>query len=233
MKKHLEFHGIPSFEKISAIDYKDFVSLDENNQGYIDYEKVKKGNLLEKIKTKRDYYIIETLPELFPYDYKKIRMTLPEVCVTQSHRKAWKEAMNYDYSLILEDDVTFTSKIPPLLNYIENDFNINFDIFLLGWAIQDETNTSDVNILSPYIIRKINRALFLHAYVITKDMAKKLYESTIIGSVDSYLSDLYQNINCYGVYASSQTEGHLPDNIHFADIEKHRLVIEDIFEIKD
>jgi len=224
MKNHLNFHNIPSFERIQAIDYKNFVYLDKNNEECIDEEKVNQSNLLEKIKTK-DFYLDGIIDKLFTSQFTEEGMTLSEVCVAKSHQKAWKEAMNYDYSLILEDDITFTSSMPPLLNYIENEFNINFDIFLLGWAFERGTNISYLEIFSPYVTRRIHYALFLHAYVITKDMAKKLYESTILGPVDEYLAGLYQNINCYGIYAASQTENHLTDNIHFAELKNNKLLI--------
>jgi len=230
MKKHLEFHGIPSFEKISGIDYKDFISIDENNQEYIDYQKINKTDLLEKIQT--EYVCLhrgqDELLQLKHYDKENdlLKMTLSEVCVAKSHKKVWKEAMNYDYSLILEDDITFTQRIPPLLNHIENEFNVNFDIFLLGWAIGYATNMFFLeNINTSYLIQKINYALCLHAYIVTKDMAKKLYESTIIGPVDEHVAALYENINCYGMYASLQTENDLIDNAHSSDPVKSRLII--------
>lgn len=226
MKKHLEFHDIPDFERISAVDYKDFVSLDENNQEYIDYEKINKTDLLEKIKTRQDFYLDGIMDQIFSIPNEDKRMTISEACVAKSHQKAWKEAMNYDYSLILEDDITFTSKMPPLLNYIENELNINFDIFLLGWATQHGPKLSNADIaFSPYTLLKIDSALLLHAYIITKNMAKQLYDATFFGPVDEYLSDLYSSINCYGIYAASQTETHLTDNIHFSDLKNPRLVI--------
>lgn len=230
MKKHLQFHEIPSFERISGIDYKDFVSLDENGKEYIDYQKINKTDLLENIKTKyfcphRNQYELLNL-EHYDKENDLLRMSLSEVCVAKSHKKVWKEAMNYDYSLILEDDITFTSRMPPLLNYIENEFNMDFDIFLLGWAVGYGTDMFYVeNIDSPYILQKIEYALCLHAYVVTKDMAKRLYESTIEGPVDEYVAGKYQDINCYGVYASSQTENDLIDNAHSSDPISSKLII--------
>jgi len=230
MKKHLEFHGIPSFEKISAIDYKNFVSLDENNQEYIDYEKINKTDLLENIKTKyfcphRDQY---ELSKLTNYDKENdlLSMSLPEVCVAKSHKKAWKEAMNYDYSLILEDDITFTCRIQPLLDYIENQTEINFDVYLLGWlAGYAEQSLYVEDVKFEYPLQKIKYALCLHSYVLTKDMAKKLYESTIQGPVDEYMALLYEDINCYGTNASCQTETDIIDNVHSSKDSNKRLII--------
>jgi GR25 family glycosyltransferase involved in LPS biosynthesis len=231
MKNHLQFHEIPSFEKISAIDYKDFVSLDKNNEEYVDYEKINKTDLLENMETKyfcpsRDQFELLGFKH---YDRENdlLTMSLTEVCVAKSHKKAWKEAMNYDYSLILEDDITFTHRMPPLLNYIQNECNLNFDIFLLGWATGD--HASDIqyleNINSPYVLQKIEYAIFLQAYVLTKDMAKRLYESTIIGPVDEHVAALYQEINCYGISASSQTQIELTDNRHSSENLKNGLIM--------
>lgn len=230
MKSHLQFHEIPSFEKISAIDYKDFTSLDENNQEYVDYEKINKTNLLENVETKyfcphRDQFELLGLKH---YDKENdlLTMSLTEVCVAKSHKKAWKEAMNHDYSLILEDDITFTHRMPSLINYVQNEFNLNFDVFLLGWAVGYANDMQYLeNTNSPYILQKIEYALCLQSYILTKDMAKRLYESTIIGPVDEYLAGLYQDINCYGIHASSQTQIELIDNRHSSENLKNGLIM--------
>lgn len=230
MKNHLQFHEIPSFEKISAIDYKDFTSLDENNQEYVDYEKINKTNLLENVETKyfcphRDQFELLGLKH---YDKENdlLTMSLTEVCVAKSHKKAWKEAMNHDYSLILEDDITFTHRMPSLINYVQNEFNLNFDVFLLGWAVGYANDMQYLeNTNSSYVLQKIEYALCLQSYILTKDMAKRLYESTIIGPVDEYLAGLYQDINCYGIYASSQTQIELIDNRHSSENLKNGLIM--------
>lgn len=231
MKKHLQFHEIPSFERISGIDYKDFVSLDKNNQEYVDYEKINKTDLLENIQTKyfcphRDQFELLGFKH---YDRENdlLTMSLTEICVAKSHKKAWKEAMNYDYSLILEDDVTFTHRMPHLLNYIENECNLNFDIFLLGWARDYGCNVQYLeNINTPYVLQKIEYSLCLHAYILTKDMAKRLYESTtIIGPVDEYVAGLYQDINCYGIHAATQTLIEFIDNRHSSENFENGLIM--------
>ena len=230
MKNHLQFHEIPSFERISGIDYKDFVSLDKNNQEYVDYEKINKTDLLENIQTKyfcphRDQFELLGFKH---YDRENdlLTMSLTEVCVAKSHKKAWKEAMNYDYSLILEDDITFTHRMPSLINYVQNEFNLNFDVFLLGWAVGYGSDMQYLeNTNSPYILQKIEYALCLQAYILTKDMAKRLYESTIIGPVDEYVAGLYQDINCYGIHASSQTQIELIDNRHSSENFENGLIM--------
>jgi GR25 family glycosyltransferase involved in LPS biosynthesis len=209
----LGFHGV-QFERVSAIDYKDFVSLDDQGKEYVDQNKVQAGNLLNLIEKKyfcpfRSQY---DLMKLKSYDFENdlVNMSLSETCVAQSHRKAWKLAQNYDYSLIIEDDITFEVKIKEILNSLENkNRGFDFDIFLLGWCHQTAENTERTNLkLEAYIstVYKIYSALYLQAYVITGSMAKKLIESTITGPVDEYLSTLYPDINCYGITVSHQTE---------------------------
>ena len=197
----------------------------------MDYEKINKTDLLENIQTKyfcphRDQFELLGFKH---YDRESdlLTMSLTEVCVSKSHKKAWKEAMNYDYSLILEDDITFTHRMPPLLNYIQNECNLNFDIFLLGWARDYANNTQYLeNTNAPYALQKIEYSLCLHAYILTKDMAKRLYESTtIVGPVDEYVAGLYKDINCYGIYAATQTEIELTDNRHSSKNLKNGLIM--------
>jgi GR25 family glycosyltransferase involved in LPS biosynthesis len=220
----LGFHGV-QFERVSAIDYKDFVSLDDQGKEYVDQNKVEAGNLLNLIEKK--YFCNSAqyhLMMLKSYDAENdlVNMSLSEVCVAQSHRKAWKLAQNYDYSLILEDDVTFSIKLPEILSNLENkDRGFDFDIFLLGWLYNNRyTQTEKTNFTINPCFREVERiysTLFLQAYVITGSMAKRLAESTIIGPVDEYLSTLYPEINCYGIPISDQTEHYSVENQHSAE----------------
>ena len=211
---NLNFHGV-EYERVSAIDYKDFLSIDENGKEYVDQSKVKNANLLNLIQ--KEYFCTTTsqndLMKLKSYNFEKdlVNMSISEVCVAQSHRKAWKLAQNYEYSLIIEDDITFFLRLKELFNDLENiKDKLNFDIFLLGWG--DKNNflslkPTDFKICSnSQNIFKINAALYLQAYIIKGEIAKKLSESTIIGPVDEYLSTIYPNINCYGIDVSFQTE---------------------------
>jgi len=210
----LEFHGV-QFERVSAIDYKDFVSLDDQGKEYVDQNKVEAGGLLNLLEKKYFCAAVPqyTLMKLKSYDFENdlVNMSLPEACVAQSHRKAWKLAQNYDYSLIIEDDVTFTTSLPAILNSLENkDRGFDFDMFLLGWGNRNnftQIERTDFKI-DGYLteIQRVYSALYLQAYVISGSMAKKLAESNIIGTVDEYLSTLYPDINCYGIPISDQTE---------------------------
>ena len=189
---NLNFHGV-EYERVSAIDYKDFLSIDENGKEYVDQSKVKNANLLNLIQ--KEYFCTTTsqsdLMKLKSYDFEKdlVNMSISEVCVAQSHRKAWELAQNYEYSLIIEDDITFFLRLKELFNDLENiKDKLNFDIFLLGWG--DKNNflslePTDFRIRSnSQNIFKINAALYLQAYVIKGEIATRLSESTVIGPVD-------------------------------------------------
>lgn len=226
----LGFHGV-DFERVSAIDYKDFISLDSDGKLCVDQEKVEKENLLNLLEKKYFCATIsqQELMKLKSYDFESdlVNMSLSEACVAQSHRKAWKLAQNYDYSLILEDDVTFETRLKEVLDNLENkDRKFEFDIFLLGWGNKNNfTNIdrSEFHINGLQNVYKINSALYLQAYVITGSMAKKLAESTIIGTVDEYLSSLYPEINCFGSNVSYQTE-HDSENEHSSSKEDALLI---------
>ena len=227
----LGFHGV-EFERVSAIDYKDFVSLDSEGKEYVDQDKVKDGKLLDLLEKK---YFCATTPQeqlvtLNSYDFDEdlVNMSLSEACVAQSHRKAWNLAKNYDYSLIIEDDVTFFSYLKPILEYLESENKtFNFNIFLLGWGDKNDfTHTEKTDFkfdFLPNSIERIYSALYLQAYVITGEIAGRLAESTIIGPVDEYLSTIYPDINCYGMNISHQTEKD-GDNQHSSFLKDSLLI---------
>lgn len=227
----LGFHGV-EFERVSAIDYKDFVSLDSEGKEYVDQDKVKDGKLLDLLEKK---YFCATTPQeqlvtLNSYDFDEdlVNMSLSEACVAQSHRKAWNLAKNYDYSLIIEDDVTFFSRLKPILDFLQdNNRGFDFDMFLLGWGDKNNFLSIERTDIKSEVyhstIYRIYSALYLQAYIITGATAAKLAQSTIIGPVDEYLSTLYPSINCYGIDISHQTEGG-EDNQHSSFIKNSLLI---------
>jgi GR25 family glycosyltransferase involved in LPS biosynthesis len=148
-------------------------------------------------------------------------MSLSEVCAAQAHRKAWKEARNHDFSLILEDDITFYHNPNLVFEYLTSENSaFNFDIFLLDWCVSPgciidiESTEYKIQYLP---VKKINGAFFASAYIVTRNMAEILYESTVIGPVDVFLSNLYSSYNVYGSKIADQTEGDQSHNDHSQD----------------
>ena len=218
-----------AFERIPGVSKFDYILHNENGEPYVDQAKVIETNLLQNINKYYDgFWMSEeyknNLPGYNP-ETNLINMTLSEACLTQAHRKVWEQAMNNDLSLILEDDVTFYHDPNMIFNYLTSDErSFDFDIFLLDWCVSPlcYLDIEDTEYKIKYLpVKKISGAFFASAYIITRDMAETLYESTVTGPVDVFLSNLYPNYNVYGTHIARQTEGeksindHSQDNVHY------------------
>jgi GR25 family glycosyltransferase involved in LPS biosynthesis len=226
--KHMEYQLNPlgmEFERIPGISKYDYILQNENGDSYVNQEKATQDNLLENINKYYDGFWMsqEYKDELIGYNPETnlINMSLSEVCAAQAHRKAWKEARNHDFSLILEDDITFYHNPNLIFEYLTSENRaFNFDIFLLDWCVSPgclidiESTEYKIQYLP---VRKINGAFFASAYIVTRNMAEILYESTVIGPVDVFLSNLYSSYNVYGSKIADQTEGDQSHNDHSQD----------------
>jgi len=230
MKYQLDPLGI-NFERIPGIPKYDYILQNENGDKSVNQEKVSEKNLLQNINKYFDGFWMpqEYKNDLIGYnpEINLINMSLSEACLTQAHRKAWKEAREHDYSLILEDDVTFYHNPNMVLNYLTSEEkSFDWDIFLLDWCLSPGCYLSieDTDYKINYLpVSKINGALFASAYIITRRMAEIFYESTVTGPVDVFLSNLYPNYNVYGSQIANQTEGDKSNNDHSQDPGEYLL----------
>ena len=231
MKYQLDFLKL-DYERIPGISKYDYILQNENGDPYVDQVKVAETNLLQNINKYFDGFWMtqEFKNDLIGYNPETnlINMSLSEACAAQAHRKAWKEAREHDYSLILEDDITFYHDPKIIFDYLESEEKaFDWDIFLLDWCLSPGCylNIEDTDYTIKYLpVNKINGAFFASAYIITKNMAEILYESTIPGPVDVFLSNLYSNYNVYGCRIAEQTEGDKSNNDHSQDHGYYLLV---------
>jgi GR25 family glycosyltransferase involved in LPS biosynthesis len=220
-----------AFERIPGISKFDYILHNENGDEYVDQAKATQTNLFQNINKFFDGFWMspEYKNDLIGYNSETnlINMSLSEVCAAQAHRKAWEQAMNNDFSLILEDDITFYHDPNMILNYLTSDErSFDFDIFLLDWCSSPYCylNIEETEYKIKYLpVKKISGAFFASAYIITRDMAETLYESTVTGPVDVFLSNLYPNYNVYGCKIAAQTEWGASNNDHSQDIGNYLL----------
>jgi len=230
MKYQLDFLKL-DYERISGIPKYDYILENENGEKSVNQAKVAETNLLQNINKYFDGFWIdqELKKDLIGYNPETnlINISLSEACAAQAHRKAWKEALEHDYSLILEDDITFYYNPHTILNYLTSEEKaFDWDIFLLNWCISSRCylNVEDTEYKIKYLpVKKINGAFFASAYIITRNMAEILYDSTITGPVDVFLSNLYPNYNVYGCDIAEQTEWDLTNNDHSQDHGQYLL----------
>jgi GR25 family glycosyltransferase involved in LPS biosynthesis len=231
MKYQLDFLKL-DYERIPGISKYDYILQNENGGQSVNQDKVSETNLLQNINKYYDGFWMseEHKNNLIGYNSETnlINISLSEACVAQAHRKAWEQAMNNDFSLILEDDITFYHDPKMIFDYLtSNERSFDWDIFLLDWCLSPDCylDIEDTDYTIKYLpVNKINGTFFASAYIITQEMAKILYESTITGTVDIFLSTIYPNYNVYGCKIVEQTEGNLSINDHSPDVGYYLLV---------
>lgn len=220
------------YERVPGISKYEYTLIDENGHKYINQNKIIETNLLQNINKYYDGFWMseEYKNNLIGYNSQTnlINISLSEACAAQAHRKVWQKAMNNDFSLILEDDITFYHDPKIIFDYLESEEKtFDFDIFLLDWCLSKNCylNTEKTEHKIQYLpVEKINGAFFASAYIITRNMAQILYESTINGPVDVFLSNLYSNYNVYGADIAEQTEWDKSNNDHSQDPGFYLLV---------
>lgn len=119
-------------ERYAAVDAKDFIQ-----------EPLKDVDI-DPIYTLGEQLFVEpqplTLPTLLELN-SQIQMSRPEIAVARSHIDIWRKvaASNYEYVLVLEDDVWFRVGFAPHLDQAwreieaEGDRKSNFDILYLSY----------------------------------------------------------------------------------------------------
>jgi hypothetical protein len=129
------------------------------------------------------------------------------VCCTYKHYLALKDIVdnNYDYGVIIEDNICFKGKIPELIDIYIKQLNENYgewDVLFDGdWGTYQEGPTNSNLLVYP----KSNKIAWdCHGstksaafYLIKKECAKKLIEHYIPfnNSPDWWMNDLFRKLN--------------------------------------
>ena len=107
-------------------------------------------------------------------------MSQPEIAVARSHIGVWRQvaANNYEYTLILEDDVWFRPGFVPHLDQVwdeiesKGDRHSNFDILYLSYA--EAKHGAPKTFLSSNVFRPVRGLWQLSGYVVSREGAEKL-----------------------------------------------------------
>jgi GR25 family glycosyltransferase involved in LPS biosynthesis len=142
-----------------------------------------KDDDIDPIYTLRDQLFVEPQPLAFPTQFElnsPIQMSRPEIAVAHSHINIWRQvaASNYNYVLILEDDVWFRFGFTPHLDQAwdeietEGDIKCNFDILYLSY--EEVKHGTPKTFFSSNVFRPVRGLWHLSGYVISREGAEKL-----------------------------------------------------------
>lgn len=152
--------------------------------------------------TLSDQLFVEPQPLALPTTMELnslIQMSRPEIAVAESHIEIWKHFLttNYNYTLILEDDVWFTPNFTRNLNQAwdeilnKKNIPINFDIFYLSY--EEVKNGAPKTFLSTNIFRPVRGLWNLSGYIISRKGAEKLIQLLPCrGPVDLWLNHQFK-----------------------------------------
>jgi len=171
-----------------------------------------KNKYINPIYTLSDQLYVEpqplALPSLFDLS-SPIEMSLPEIAIAQSHINIWKKiaTSNYEYVLILEDDVWFrygfTKHIDQIWHEIESSGSKNnmFDILYLSY---EEVKHGAPKTFKSQNVFCPDRGLWqLSGYVLSRLGAKKLLRLLPSnGPIDLWINQKFRDLD---VLASKQS----------------------------
>tara|TARA_Y100000590_G_scaffold35900_1_gene38965 strand:+ start:4710 stop:5417 length:708 start_codon:yes stop_codon:yes gene_type:complete len=172
-------------------------------------------NLLSPFQKEFDIYVFDAIDHqnvsledlnsegFFTYDSWKMEdsnnfwysrdLKMGSICNLLGHYNIWKHIYdNYQFALVLEDDVKFVGRDFRESLFIASNFmkTNDCDLFYLGcWPVKGyETEEVDD------IIEKVGYTYNSHAYIVTKDSAKELFSSGIKNNLittDEYIASTY------------------------------------------
>lgn len=156
-----------------------------------------------------DQLFVEPQPLTLPTKMElnsPIRMSRPEIAVAHSHIDVWRQvkASNYEYVLILEDDVWFRSgfakKIDQAWSEIKGqvDKKSNFDIFYLSY--EEVKYGAPKSFISNSVFRPIRGLWFLSGYVVSHKGAEKLLKLLPCkGPIDLWINHQFELLDVYAI----------------------------------
>lgn len=158
-------------ERFAAIDAKDFIDEPQKNE------------IIDPIYSLRDQLFVEPQPLTFPTKVDldtPIRMSRPEIAVARSHIEVWRQILvsNYEYALILEDDVWFKPGFATNLDHAWTEIKTQsnkescFDILYLSY--EEIKNGAPKTFISRSVFRPERGLWFLSGYIISRKGVEKL-----------------------------------------------------------
>lgn len=159
-----------------------------------------------------DQLFVEPQPLTLPTKVElnsPIRMSRPEIAVARSHIEVWKQviANNYDYALVLEDDVWFKPKFAKNLDQAWSEIKIafnnisNFDILYLSY--KEVKHGAPKIFISKNLFRPERGLWYLSGYVVSKVGAKKLIKLLPCqGPVDLWINHKFKSLDVLAVRKS-------------------------------
>ena len=138
---------------------------------------------IDPIYTLCDQLFVEPQPFALPTRMElnsPIQMSRPEVAIARSHIGVWRQVManNYEYVLVLEDDVWFRSEFAQNLDQAwaeikaEGNRESNFDILYLSY--EEVKHGAPKTFLSSNVFRPVRGLWYLSGYVISRKGAQKI-----------------------------------------------------------
>lgn len=171
-----------------------------------------KDDEVDPIYTLRDQLFVEPQPLTLPTKVEldsPIRMSRQEIAVARSHIDVWKQVIenNYEYALILEDDVWFQPRFAQNLDLAWSEVKIksnkgsNFDLLYLSY--QEVKHGAPKTFISNNIFRPERGLWHLSGYVVSKQGAEKLIKLLPCkGPVDLWINHQFKSLDVLAIRKS-------------------------------
>jgi GR25 family glycosyltransferase involved in LPS biosynthesis len=155
--------------------------------------------------TLADQLFVEPQPLVLPTRLElntPIRMSRAEIAVSLSHINVWKKVAsgNYEYVLILEDDIWFQSKFAKYLDQAwkeimaESDAKGKFDVLYVSYA--EVKHGAPKHFLSDYVFRPVRGLWQLSGYILSRKGAEKLLRLLPCrGPIDLWINHHFDALN--------------------------------------
>ncbi len=161
------------------------------------------------IYTLRDQLFVEPQPLTLPTKIEldsPIQMSRPEIAIARSHIDVWRRviASEYEYALVLEDDVWFRSgfakKLDQAWSEIKTQFNekSKFDILYLSY--EEVKHGAPKTFISSNVFRPERGLWYLSGYVVSREGAEKLLTHLPCrGPVDLWINHQFKSLDVLAI----------------------------------
>jgi GR25 family glycosyltransferase involved in LPS biosynthesis len=171
-----------------------------------------KDDHVDPIYTLGDQLFVEPQPLTLPTKVElnsQIVMSRPEIAVARSHIEVWKQviASEYEYVLILEDDVWFRPRFTQNLDQAWSEIKIqfkkesNFDLLYLSY--QEVKHGAPKTFISNNVFRPERGLWHLSGYVVSRGGAEKLIKLLPCrGPVDLWINHQFKSLDVLAIRQS-------------------------------
>lgn len=184
MEKELANISLPvkytRFKAIEGAKVK-LTSLEDNKEYYPDYIIKNYPYLPEKFKVncyQGEEFFLGPMTFSFDVNYHHYTIFPGILGCACSHKKIWEEMVknNYNYVLVMEDDISFISKFDKYYNILLTNVPKDADFLFLNASDAKSYKTFGARYLNPYW-KKVNKLITsTKSYIISLNAAKKLLE---------------------------------------------------------